>query len=85
MPGPDLFERCRLLMDDSSRYLAQGAAEDREPLESRGPGDRLSGASQGESKARRPGAVNTGLSSATRVQVYSISAFRRDYCRGSDP
>ena len=29
----DLFERRRVLMDDWSRYLAQGMGEDREPLE----------------------------------------------------
>ena len=33
MPPPDLFERRRLLMDDWSRYLAQGRGEVREPLE----------------------------------------------------
>ena len=31
MPGSDLFERRRVLMDDWARYLAQGMGEDREP------------------------------------------------------
>ena len=71
----DLFQRRRVLMDDWARYLVQRSGEDLEPLANGGPGDRLPGASQGESQARSAAAVKARMSRTTRVQVFSTSSF----------